>query len=47
MNVVKQSGDVVNVCLEMRLFKGSDCPLAPEYKYDYVCSIEILRIAIP
>jgi hypothetical protein len=34
---------VVNVALEMRLFKGSEATLAPEYGYDYVCSIEILR----
>ena len=30
----------------MRLFKGSECPLAPEYGYKNVCSIEILRTAL-
>ncbi len=27
----------------MRIFKGSECRLAPEMGYQYVCSIEILK----
>lgn len=31
--------DVIDLALEMRLFKGSKCSLAPEIDYDVVCSI--------
>lgn len=43
MEVAEEFADVVNIALEMRFFKGSDATLAPEYDYDYVCSIEIIR----
>jgi hypothetical protein len=33
----------INIALEMRIFKGSNATLAPEFGYAYVCSIEILR----
>lgn len=30
--------------LEMRVLQGSNSTLAPSYGYEYVCSIEILRM---
>ena len=29
MDYVKKNSDVIDLALEMRLFKGSECPLAP------------------
>ena len=46
MDYVKEHKDVVDMLLEMRLCKGSECLLTPYYGYDYVCSVEILRTLI-
>lgn len=43
LEIVENKKDLVNIALEMRLFKGSNATLAPEIGYEYVCSIEILR----
>lgn len=43
LEIVENKKDLVNVALEMRIFKGSNATLAPEIGFDYVCSIEILR----
>lgn len=32
--------------LEMRILKGSEATLAPEYGMDFVCSIEIVRTQV-
>ena len=44
MDVVNRNKKVVNMVLEMRLFKGSECPLTLQYKFDYVCTMEIARV---
>jgi hypothetical protein len=43
LEIVEENQDVINVSLEMRIFKGSEATLAPEFGYDFVCSIDILR----
>ena len=43
MDYVKENSDVIDMVLEMRLFKGSECLLAPYKDYEYVCAIEVLR----
>jgi hypothetical protein len=43
LEIVEDKKEIVNVALEMRLFKGSEATLAPECGYDYVCSVELLR----
>lgn len=39
MDYVQMNKDAVNLALEMRIFKGSECPLSPVYEFDFVCSI--------
>lgn len=46
MEVAEEHADVITVALEMRFFKGSHATLAPEYEYDYVCSIELIRTKV-
>ena len=43
MDYASKHKKVIDMVLEMRLCKGSECLLAPYYGYDYVCSIEVLR----
>ncbi len=38
-DIVEQNKDIVNIALQMRIFKGSEATLAPEIGYEYVCSI--------
>ncbi|CAM6001873.1 unnamed protein product [Sphagnum balticum] len=45
MELLDDHLEVINMGMEMRLLKGSNCSLAPEMGYDYVCSIEVLRTA--
>ena len=45
LEFTKKNIDLIDMALEMRIFKGSSCPLTPYYQYDNVCSIIFVRTA--
>jgi hypothetical protein len=40
---VNSHKQIANMGIEMRILRGSNCTLAPQFGYDFVCSVEMLR----